>query len=67
MPTNNCNHDIWKHPSKIKFDMYHKVSCKSNNFIYLLLIIRMSALQNAVCQKVGNFFSHKIEPPTERI
>ena len=36
MLTNNCNHhNIWKHPKKEKFNIYHKVSCKSNYVIYL--------------------------------
>ena len=35
MPTNNCNRNIWKHPSKRKFNIYHKISSKGN-YVYLL-------------------------------
>ena len=36
MSTNNCNRNIWKHPNKIKTQLYHKVPCKSNYVVYLL-------------------------------
>ena len=45
--------------TKEKFNIYNKTSCKSKYIIYLL----MSALQNIVCQKVRNSFSHKTEQP----
>ena len=36
VPTNNCNHNIWKHPNKRKINIYHQVSCKSNYVFYQL-------------------------------
>ena len=40
-----------------QFNMYHRISCK--NYCYLLS--RRSTLQNTVCRKVRNSFSHKSE------
>ena len=45
--------------TKEKFNIYHKVSCKSIYDICLLECFHL--LQNAICRKVRNLFSHKIE------
>ena len=51
--------------TKEKFNIYYTISWKKSYVIYLLecLLCKIQSLQNTVCLKVGNPFSHKIDQP----